>query len=290
MLLLGAAHRPGPASGWGHPRRDRRLPGGDPETGPDSVGVTFGLFDPLFALFRPLAAWVSALVTGFLVDRTRGGGAEAPAAACDGDHCHDHGGEHEHGHAETTRGGWAATLRYAFVDLWQDVAPALTLGFVAGGLFGAALPADVLEKWVPAGLLGLIVVGLFGIPLSICATASTPLAAALVDRGLSPGAALVLLLTGPATNLATLALVRQMLGGRGLAAYLAGIFGTALAGGLLVDGWYRGRDGVLRGGLELAEHSHQAPWEWAAGGLLLVLFAVFWASRGWRSLEKRRVG
>ncbi|MEZ6021418.1 MAG: 50S ribosomal protein L28 [Planctomycetota bacterium] len=150
----------------------------------------------------------------------------------------------------------------------------------------AALPADVLEKWVPAGLLGLIVVGLFGIPLSICATASTS-SPPPWWTGPVPGAALVLLLTGlgdqprhPGPG------ARQMLGGRGLAAYLAGIFGTASAGGLLVDGWYRGRDGVLRG-LELAEHSHQALGMGRGRPVARPVCGYSWASRA-GSLEKRR--
>ena len=76
---------------------------------------------------------------------------------------------------------------------------------------------------------------LISIPMYICATASTPIAAGLLMSGISPGAVLVFMLAGPATNIATIGVVRKELGKRALWAYLAGVIGTALVFGLLTD-------------------------------------------------------
>ncbi len=266
-----------------------------PETGPDSVGVTFGLFDPLFALLRPVLAWWSAVVVGMWVDATEEDPATSetldPGAAermaCDSSRGEAACEAHDHGDSEEDPGPWSRTLAWVFGPLWDDLAPPLTLGFLIAGLFTAALPADAIETYVPAGLLGMAVIGLLGIPISICATASTPLAAALVDKGLSPGAALVLLLTGPATNLATLGVVRSLIGPRGLWAYLGGIFAAALAGGLLVDAIYQYTGRALRRGAVELEHVPTSPLILACGALVAALFAAYWGKRLVRILRPK---
>ena len=268
-----------------------------PETGPDSVGVTFGLFDPLFALLRPVMAWWSAIVVGKWVDATEEDSDPAiPGAAERTAHstargefaCHDHDHEQDHHHdPEGDPGPWTRTLAWILGPLWDDLAPALTLGFLIAGLFTAALPPDAIGAYVPAGLLGMAVVGLLGVPISICATASTPLAAALVDKGLSPGAALVLLLTGPATNLATLGVVRNLIGNKGLWAYLGGIFTAALGAGLLVDALYEATGRTLRRGVLQGEHTHEGIFVMACGALVGALFAAYWGRRALRILPSK---
>ncbi len=259
-----------------------------PETGPDSVGITFGLFDPLFAILRPILAWWSAMVVGMWVDRLDE--PEEEPGASEVDLSHDHAGHDHDPCCDSNRAQDAAlpsqgrpgvrkTLAWVVGPLWDDLAAPLTLGFLLAGLFSASLPPELLQNYLPAGILGMFVVGLLGIPLSICATASTPLAAALVDKGLSPGAALVLLLTGPATNLATLGVVKGMLGKRGLWTYLAGIFFAALAGGLLVDAIYSYTERPLRRGVLSGEHTGHGAWVWAAGAVVAILFLVYWGKR-----------
>ncbi|MCP5021947.1 MAG: SO_0444 family Cu/Zn efflux transporter [bacterium] len=244
-----------------------------PETGPDSVGITFGLFDPVFAIVRPLLAFWSAIVVGMWVDHTEGPEEEAPEPEPH-HHCEDHCGA-----AQTKERGLSPMLRFVLGPLWNDLAPSLFVGFVLAGLFSAALPAEAIERFLPGGILGMLAIGLMGIPLSICATASTPLAAALVDKGLGPGAALVLLLTGPATNLATLGVVRGMLGSRGLAAYLGGIFAAALAGGLLVESLYAYLDRPLRRGQAIMEHHEHGVIAQYSAVLVSLLFA--WYALQW---------
>jgi len=108
------------------------------------------------------------------------------------------------------------------------------MGIVFAAAVDAFVPADFLQQW-GSGPLAMLVMMLVGVPMYICATASTPIAAGLLLAGVSPGTVLVFLLAGPATNMATLGLVRQELGSRALLAYLIGIGGTSMAMGLLTD-------------------------------------------------------
>ena len=260
-----------------------------PETGPDSVGITFGLFDPLFAILRPILAWWSAVVVGIWVDRLDE--EDLPDGAQAMEEAHDHAGTCEANRTQNLtpeeRPSPKQTAAWVLGPLWDDLAPPLTLGFVLAGLFSASMPPELLERLLPAGILGMLVIGLLGIPLSICATASTPLAAALVDKGLSPGAALVLLLTGPATNLATLGVVRGMLGSKGLWTYLGGIFASALMGGLLVDAIYEFTQRPLRRGLLEGAHEHTSPLIWASAGLVALLFVGYWIKRAGQQFQAR---
>ena len=109
---------------------------------------------------------------------------------------------------------------------------------MAGIVFAAAvqtfLPTDFLASW-GQGFLAMAVMVLVGIPMYICATASTPIAAGLIIAGVSPGVALVLLLTGPATNLSTLGVISQELGKRSMWLYLLGVVSTAMFAGWLMD-------------------------------------------------------
>ncbi len=101
-------------------------------------------------------------------------------------------------------------------------------------LVQAFLPDGFLAQW-GNGILAMLVMVLISIPMYICATASTPIAAGLLLAGVSPGAVLVFMLAGPATNMATLGVVGKELGKRALLSYLTGVIGVALLSGYLVD-------------------------------------------------------
>ena len=120
----------------------------------------------------------------------------------------------------------------------DDLALWLLIGFLLSGIVAALVPAGFLIDTVPSGVLGMLLMVLVGTPLYICATSSTPIAAALVAKGLAPGAALVFLLVGPATNATTLLVVARMMGRRAMALYLAGIVVSALFAGFFVDWLY----------------------------------------------------
>lgn len=291
-----------------------------PEIGVESVGVTWALMDPLMTLLRPIAAFFTAFVSGTLVNGLvrRGGAAPgeatsagAPAAACcdhghghdhgDGDdhdghrggHAHERGDDHVHGHGhghDHTPGAAAPprgnvvrrALAYAFGPLLDDLAPWLVLGFALAGLIVVLVPdgffgADALLSGWPAMFAMLLA----GIPLYVCASASTPVAAALMAKGLDPGAALVLLLAGPATNVATILVVRDLLGREVLLAYLAAIAACSLAFGALANSLYPflGLDPTaMRVGDAALSHG----WIALAAGALVALLVL-------RSAAKQRV-
>lgn len=120
----------------------------------------------------------------------------------------------------------------------MDLAPWLAIGFVAAAAVTAAIPVGWIESNIGTGFVPMLLMLLVGIPLYICATSSTPLAFTLVAAGLSPGAALVLLLAGPATNIATITWALKDLGLRATAIYLAVIATVAVVAGLLFDTFF----------------------------------------------------
>jgi hypothetical protein len=216
-----------------------------PETGVDSISTTWALFDPITTLVRPIAAVVSAIGTGILVSKFGGSApsdkedaSEIPKAHCateEPDCCGDD-------LPEPSGPLILRSLRKAAGPLSADLAFWLSIGLVLAGLAGALLPDDLLgggTSLVAQNSLALIA----GVPVYVCATASTPLAAALVAKGMDPGAALVFLLAGPATNLATLAVVRGLLGLRATLLYRSSIASGAVLAGLVL-GWLHQQFGI----------------------------------------------
>ncbi len=122
-----------------------------------------------------------------------------------------------------------AGFRYALFELWGDIAPWFLLGLLLAGVITALIPSDLMTRYLGGGLPAMLIMLAVGIPLYICATASTPIAAALILKGVSPGAALVFLLTGPATNVTSLTVLFGLLGKRATAIYLASIAVVSVA-------------------------------------------------------------
>jgi HflK protein len=222
-----------------------------PETGVDSISLTYALMDPIMTIFRPVAAVTTAITAGLSVNFLGGrkadqAGAEAPRAA---DACCDDG--HDHGRqapaAETaagfSRAGLQRTIRdiyrYAFRDLLDEITYWLVLGIVLSGVIAAALPADIFERYLNDPLAAMLVMLVIGIPLYTCASAATPVMATLVLKGLNPGAALVFLLAGPATSLGSISVISKYLGVRVLTLYLASIAAVSLLAGFMLDWTYQ---------------------------------------------------
>jgi hypothetical protein len=155
-------------------------------------------------------------------------------ACCDGVNCSPEVHEHHHTFLEKLRAGF----RFAVLDLWGDLAAWFFVGLLLAGVITALIPDDVLRTYLGTGLPAMLLMLTVGIPLYICATASTPIAAALILKGVSPGAALVFLLAGPATNIASLTVLTRVLGKRATAIYLATISVSAVFFGLVVDQIY----------------------------------------------------
>jgi hypothetical protein len=192
---------------------------------------------------RPAAAFATAAVAG-IAENMIGSEKEAKTVqpdlhcpvdnCCDGVVCLPEVHKDHHTFFEKLKAGFS----YALFELWEDIAPWFLLGLLLAGVITAMIPSDLMAKHLGGGLPAMLIMLAVGIPLYICATASTPIAAALILKGVSPGAALVFLLAGPATNVTSLTVLFGLLGKRATAIYLASIAVVSLACGLALDQVY----------------------------------------------------
>ena len=229
-----------------------------PETGVDSIALTYGLMDPIMTVFRPLAAMVTAVTAGFAVeafggkDKTQ---TDEEKAAADAEVAEAaemakaaKGSAYDALEKEELVADEMAGLTFtqklrrgfrgAFVELFDETAHWMLAGLVISAFIAVVLPAEIVTRYLSSGAIPILLMLFIGIPLYICASASTPIAAALVLKGLSPGAALVFLLAGPATNVGSLAILRRFLGTRIVTIYLLTIAVLSVALGVLLDGIY----------------------------------------------------
>ena len=195
-----------------------------PQTGADSIFVTLSLLGPVFAIFRPLAAFVTGIVGGALVDAF-GQSANSPTPPKCSDECCS--GENKR---RVTRG-----LKYGFVTLPRDIGKAMLIGLVIAAVISALVPDGYFAEKLGTGIFAMVVMMFLGIPVYVCATASVPVAAALILKGLTPGAALVFLMTGPATNAASFVTIWKTLGSRTAITYIFTVAGCAILSGMLLD-------------------------------------------------------
>ncbi|MGM0536881.1 MAG: SO_0444 family Cu/Zn efflux transporter [Pseudomonadota bacterium] len=215
---------------------------GTPGIGVDSLAITYALLGPYMAVARATSAVLTAIVTGLLVGRTTPTSMPASVESKQDDSCGSccasGCSEAQDTLTEATTPGLTARLagglRYAFTDILDDISVWLLAGLlVAGGLIALVPPQQLAE--LGSGLGAMLLMAVIGIPLYMCATAATPIAAGLLLAGVSPGTVLVFLIAAPITSLATLGIFRREMGGRALLAYLVGILVSAVLLGLGVD-------------------------------------------------------
>lgn len=268
-----------------------------PETGVDSIALTYGLLGPVMAIVRPIVAVVTGIVAGLLATRIPDESGLTDAERSFGqletqqhEHpdqpCHDTECQDDAAHVPAARGGRTRrVLRYGFVTLLDELAFWMVFGIALTGVIAAALPDDFFVRVVEwdRGIVPMLAMMAAGIPLYLCASASTPVAAALLAKGLSPGAALVFLMTGPATNAATMTVVGQLLGRRRLKIYLGSIAFVSLGAGLLLDaiGGEALRATVLKTGGP-PDSATFAGAKTAAAALFAMLLVASLARTGWR--------
>ena len=199
-----------------------------PQTGVDSIIATYSLLGLPFALVRPLAALVTSLFGGVLsivVERNKEEQTAAPQVA-----------ENNTLRGKRTLGQKIVeALRYAYVEMMQDIGKTLFVGLVVAGLITVLVPDNFFVLFADNSLLSMLLVLVVAVPMYLCATGSIPIAVALMLKGLTPGAALVLLMAGPAANAASVMVVGKVLGRRTLAVYIVSIVLGAVAFGLGVD-------------------------------------------------------
>ena len=238
-----------------------------PATGVDSILATYSLLGLPFAILRPIAAFVTALFGGVFTNIATRGESENVHVQnetvdfddCDTDHhcgcghCeeedhdhHEHCGCGEHGcgcesrdvHSMSFWQKVVETFRYGLVNMVGDVSKWLCIGLVLGALISAFVPNELFLTLRDYPLLCMLAVLVLAMPMYTCATGSIPLALALVAKGITPGAALVLLMAGPATSIASMLVVGKAFGKRTLVAYLASIAVGAIGFGLIVDTFF----------------------------------------------------
>ncbi|MFT5675019.1 MAG: uncharacterized membrane protein YraQ (UPF0718 family) [Paraglaciecola sp.] len=200
-----------------------------PETGVDSIGITYALMGPVMAVARPIAAISSAVITGACIGLFGKDANTLTDTPVSNSCCH----------AQPVKvSGWKQNIKQIFVfgygQLLRDFMLWLLIGLFFAALIQTLLPAGFFAQYAH-GVLAMLVIVLISIPMYICATASTPLAVGLLLSGISPGAALVFMLTGPATNIATLMVIKNELGIRELIIYLISIIVSAVIAGLSLD-------------------------------------------------------
>jgi uncharacterized membrane protein YraQ (UPF0718 family) len=197
-----------------------------PQTGVDSIFVTYSLLGPVFAIFRPVAAFITGVIGGSLVnwlDRS----SAAPQNVedkCTGECCHS-----------TNENKLFKAFRHAFVVLPRDIAAPLVVGLIIASFITALVPDDFFADKLPSGFISILVMMLLGIPVYVCATASVPIAAAMMMKGLDPGAAFAFLVTGPATNAAGIITIWKIMGTKTSLIYLLTVAGCAMAGGFALN-------------------------------------------------------
>jgi len=229
-----------------------------PQTGVDSIFVTYGLMGLPLAIIRPVMALVSGIAGGMAETFSPGRGEKPVVDQEDA----------------STYGGLRGMFHYGFVELLGEISRWLVIGLLLAALLAVLVPADFFIEHLGNEYLEMGLMLLVSVPLYICATGSVPIAAVLLLKGLSPGAALVLLMAGPASNFATMAVIGKVMGRRSLAIYLSSIIGGALLFGILVNEvlpreWIMGA--LPAGNMHELHHESSHWFKWLSSGIFVLL-------------------
>ncbi len=203
-----------------------------PQTGVDSIIATYSLMGLPFTLVRPFAALVTSVFGGALVNITDDDDEKRTEADRD---CNGGCGMSEKKNTHSLREKLTEALRYAFIDMMEDIGKWLTIGLIVAGLITVFVPNDMFSIFKGNTLASMLLVVCIAMPMYLCATGSIPVAVALMMKGLTPGAALVLLMAGPACNFASMLVVRKVLGTKTLLTYMSAILFGSISFGHLVD-------------------------------------------------------
>ncbi len=206
-----------------------------PQTGVDSIIATYSLMGLPFAIIRPIAALATAILGGQFVNLLGGNGAESEDGGRLEVGCANCGCAPSDAKPITFGGKLKEAFRYAFIDMMQDIGKWLVIGLIVAGLITVFVPESAFEVFKDNSLASMLLVLCIAVPMYLCATGSIPIAIALMMKGLTPGAGLVLLMAGPACNMASILVINKVLGRKTLIAYLASIITGAVGFGLMID-------------------------------------------------------
>jgi uncharacterized membrane protein YraQ (UPF0718 family)/copper chaperone CopZ len=190
-----------------------------PQTGVDSILITYGMLGPVFAMTRPVIALITGVIGGLFTEQIN---SEDYTTSIKTNHKHP---------KKTLKDA----IKYAFISLPQDIAGPLIKGILMAGLITLLIPDNFFQDYGITGWSAMILMAVLSIPMYICATASVPIAAGLISSGIEPGAAFVFLMAGPATNIATISVIINTLGKKIVYIYLSTIFTCSIISGALIN-------------------------------------------------------
>lgn len=234
-----------------------------PQTGVDSILVTWSMLGLPLAIIRPIVAFITGIFGGIVTNKLDKEKIETRIKKQE---------------TSKTRFSLKELFRYAFVEMIDEIGKWLVIGLLIAALLTVIIPDNFFTEMNITGIQGMILLLVVSIPLYICATASVPIAAVLLLKGLSPGAILVFLMAGPATNAATMTVIGKNLGKKTLIIYLSSLIIGALGFGLIIDtflpaSWFN-ISTILEG------HNHEIIPHWISVLLSIILVILLLFSFG----------
>lgn len=244
-----------------------------PQTGVDSIMVTYSLLGLPFAIIRPIVALITGVFGGALTNRLEPEVKIAPLKT----------GMEKSNNGNPGRHPLRNIFHYAFVEFLEDIAKWLVIGLLIAALIAVFVPDDFFATYLHNDFLGMLIILVASIPVYVCATSSVPIAAVLIMKGLSPGAALVFLMAGPATNAATISVIGNSMGRKTLFIYLGTLITGALLSGIFIDvflprEWFTGAMTHIHEG---HEHGLLPYWLQLISGIAITLFLLNIFIRKW---------
>lgn len=228
-----------------------------PQTGVDSILATYSLLGLPFAILRPFIAFVTGIFGGALTNRLIR------------DEIAD--GQSNGAEEKVIKGNkFKAIFHYAFVEFLQDISNWLIIGLIVAALISVLVPDNFFTAYIRNEYLSMLIVLLIAVPVYVCATGSIPIAAVLMMKGISPGAALVFLMAGPATNVATITMIGKVMGRKALTGYLLSIIAGALFFGILINNFLP-REWFTSFSIHATHHHHETLPSWINIGSAILL-------------------
>jgi len=237
-----------------------------PQTGVDSILATYSLLGLPLAIIRPIIALITGVIGGLVTNVVE----KADEQQLNKDN------PEVLNEPNPKEGRLRKMMHYAFVEFLQDISKWLIIGLLLAAVMAVLIPDGFFTQYLGNEYLSMLLVLVASIPLYVCATGSVPIAAVLLMKGLSPGAAIVFLMAGPATNAATITVIGKVLGRKTLIAYLLSIIGGAAVFGILVNEflpreWFTSYIDQVHGG----HGSHLLPyWMKVTSSIMLIVFLI----------------
>jgi len=214
-----------------------------PTTGVDSILATYALLGGFYAGFRVFATFIVALIVGaaaLLIKDVHKDGEVKDDDKCP--HCKDESSTPVKACCASEKPHFGSklllALRYGFYDLLKDSGRSILIGVLIGGAISYFVPVSFVEQYLGNIWISMLVMMAIGIPMYVCSTGSIPVVAALMMKGLNPGAGFVFLITGPATNTVSFAVIAREFGVKSMLLFLLSlVVGSLLMGVMFNWAW-----------------------------------------------------